>query len=317
MGLEMYPDAIKIGSTTAGADGDVAFIYLTGNCYITMNGLGCFYPDRTPRSRLGIIPDYEVHPTIAGIKAGRDELMEFALNCALLNVHPDYCTSVGNATTEWISTVTLGTNSKTSGSSATIGYENFSSTEFAIEAGKTYPISLLPGFTNSTYENWAVWIDYNGDKGFDEPGELVFSKSRSDTVVSGTIVIPAGLSITTRMRVSMSSSMVPGRCSMLPAGEVEDYTLIINSLNHVDIPSDLSSQVVIWPNPVSRQLNIQVGEFSDQTELAIFSLDGKQIHKDRLTANLSTIDVSKWDCGIYLVRLTCGGYVLNQKFVKD
>src|SRR5262249_32869292 len=38
-----------------------------------------FYPDNRPTQRVGIIPDIEVTPTIEGIRAGRDELIEEAM----------------------------------------------------------------------------------------------------------------------------------------------------------------------------------------------------------------------------------------------
>lgn len=80
MGLEQFPNAIKIGSTTAAADGNVAKIYLPGKIYTYATFLGTYYPDYTPTQRVGIIPDFEVHPTILGIRAGQDEVMDFALN---------------------------------------------------------------------------------------------------------------------------------------------------------------------------------------------------------------------------------------------
>jgi C-terminal processing protease CtpA/Prc len=44
-----------------------------------MSGLGVFYPNKKPTQRVGMIPDVEVKPTIAGLRAGRDELMEEAI----------------------------------------------------------------------------------------------------------------------------------------------------------------------------------------------------------------------------------------------
>jgi C-terminal processing protease CtpA/Prc len=44
-----------------------------------ISGLGVFYPDKKPTQRIGIIPDVEVRPTIAGIRDGRDEVLEEAL----------------------------------------------------------------------------------------------------------------------------------------------------------------------------------------------------------------------------------------------
>ena len=44
-----------------------------------VSGIGVFYPDKRPTQRVGIIPDKEVKPTIAGVKAGRDEILEAAV----------------------------------------------------------------------------------------------------------------------------------------------------------------------------------------------------------------------------------------------
>jgi C-terminal processing protease CtpA/Prc len=68
-----------IGSTTAGADGNVSAIPLPGGLRSMISGIGVFYPDKKPTQRVGIVPDIEVKPTIAGIRAGRDESLDEAL----------------------------------------------------------------------------------------------------------------------------------------------------------------------------------------------------------------------------------------------
>jgi C-terminal processing protease CtpA/Prc len=68
-----------IGSTTAGADGNVSSISLPGGMRTAISGIGVYYPDGTETQRVGIVPDIEVKPTIEGIKDGRDELMEKAI----------------------------------------------------------------------------------------------------------------------------------------------------------------------------------------------------------------------------------------------
>jgi len=86
MGLEQIPGAIKIGSTTAAADGDISYINLPGGIQVAASFLGVFYPDFTPTQRVGIIPDYFVQPTIRGIREGRDEVLDFALDCKWLGI---------------------------------------------------------------------------------------------------------------------------------------------------------------------------------------------------------------------------------------
>ena len=79
MAFRTAPGAIVIGSTTAGADGNVSTVPLPGNLSSYISGIGVFYPDNRPTQRVGIIPDIVVHPTIEGIRAGRDEPLEEAI----------------------------------------------------------------------------------------------------------------------------------------------------------------------------------------------------------------------------------------------
>jgi len=44
-----------------------------------ISGSGVYYPDGTETQRVGIVPDIEVKPTIEGIKNGKDELLEKAI----------------------------------------------------------------------------------------------------------------------------------------------------------------------------------------------------------------------------------------------
>ena len=68
-----------IGSTTAGADGNVSRIDLPGGMRTVISGIGVYYPDGKETQRIGIVPDIEVTPTIEGIKSGRDEVLEKAI----------------------------------------------------------------------------------------------------------------------------------------------------------------------------------------------------------------------------------------------
>jgi C-terminal processing protease CtpA/Prc len=78
MALRTVPGAIVVGSTTAGADGNVSEFSLPGGLRSMISGIGVFYPDGKPTQRVGIVPDHTVLPTIAGVKAGKDEVLEFA-----------------------------------------------------------------------------------------------------------------------------------------------------------------------------------------------------------------------------------------------
>jgi C-terminal processing protease CtpA/Prc len=75
MAFRVAPGAVVVGSTTAGADGNVSGFTLPGNIRTMISGIGVYYPDGKETQRVGIVPDVEVKPTIQGIKAGKDEVL--------------------------------------------------------------------------------------------------------------------------------------------------------------------------------------------------------------------------------------------------
>jgi hypothetical protein len=79
MAYSTAPNSLIIGSTTAGADGNVSKIYLPGGICTGVSGIGVYWPDGRETQRVGIVPDIEVKPTIEGIRAGRDEVLEKAI----------------------------------------------------------------------------------------------------------------------------------------------------------------------------------------------------------------------------------------------
>jgi C-terminal processing protease CtpA/Prc len=79
MGFRVAPNAIVIGSTTAAADGNASLFWLPGGISTLFTGIGVYYPDGAETQRIGIVPDIEIKPTIEGIRAGRDEVLEKAI----------------------------------------------------------------------------------------------------------------------------------------------------------------------------------------------------------------------------------------------
>ena len=79
MALQNAPKATVIGSTTAGADGNVSRIVLPGGIRTMFSGIGVYYPDGRETQRIGILPDIALKPTIEGIRNGKDELLELAI----------------------------------------------------------------------------------------------------------------------------------------------------------------------------------------------------------------------------------------------
>jgi hypothetical protein len=82
MAFRAAAGANVIGSTTGGAAAIYdprAHLSLPGGATAIMSGIGVFYPDKRPVQRIGLRIDVVAKPTIAGIRAGRDEVLEVGL----------------------------------------------------------------------------------------------------------------------------------------------------------------------------------------------------------------------------------------------
>ncbi|WP_294822434.1 S41 family peptidase [uncultured Flavobacterium sp.] len=82
MSLQSGDNVTTIGSQTAGADGNVSPFEFPGGYKTWITGLGVYYPDGTQTQRTGVKIDIQAKLTIAGIKAGRDEVLEKAIELA-------------------------------------------------------------------------------------------------------------------------------------------------------------------------------------------------------------------------------------------
>lgn len=172
-----------------------------------------------------------------------------------------YCNASGDDSSfEWIQEVNINTINNVTGNDG--GYEDFLCTNTALQQGQSYPISLTPGFSGQTYnEYWKVYIDYNQDGTFSETTELAYdSDSAVSSTVNGTITIPNAATVgSTVMRVVMKwvatqDPALPEACGSFDYGEVEDYGINILSNNTTptcDLPSSL--QVI---NVINDQANL-------------------------------------------------------------
>lgn len=82
MSLQTAPNVVTIGSQTAGTDGKVTKFPIISRFYTAMSGMGVYYPNQQEAQREGIAIDITVEPTIEGVRAGKDEILEKAMEVA-------------------------------------------------------------------------------------------------------------------------------------------------------------------------------------------------------------------------------------------
>ncbi|WP_417939039.1 M4 family metallopeptidase [Flavobacterium sp. RS13.1] len=253
--------------------------------------------------------------------AGNISASSSTVNVTTLAGTVTYCTSKGNdATDERIGKVVFGTISNTS--TATTGYENFTSVSTNASRGTAYTITITPTWASSVYsEGYAVFIDYNKDGDFTDSGETVWTKAASTTTpVTGSITIPATATLgTTRMRVSMKYNAIPTACESFSYGQVEDYSINITATGTIldnQLVSDAgktNSDMTLYPNPVDNELHIALSG-QKGSEFTITNALGQLVSSGQFSEG--SIDVSKLSAGIYFIELNIGQKRVIKKFIK-
>jgi hypothetical protein len=151
---------------------------------------------------------------------------------------PTYCDAgAANPSFPNISRVVFNTIDNTS-LTANTGYRDYKNIDTPISRGQTYSLSTFEsGDTLYTGDQVIVWIDYNKNGIFTDPGEKVIETAsfQGDFIIypfGGNITVPASASLgKTTMRVRLNNSNF-GTSNTTPCGnstygEVEDYTVVI------------------------------------------------------------------------------------------
>lgn len=153
-----------------------------------------------------------------------------------------YCPALGeNVTDEWIDTVEISTFMNASG--ANNGYVLYPGMALELNKGKSYPVTLTPGYASFTFnEYFRLWIDLDQDGFFEDSSELLLDPANAvNTSYSDSIFIPEdALEGFTRMRIAMKFSgfgnSKPMACGEFSHGEVEDYCVTIIGTTNVQCP---------------------------------------------------------------------------------
>jgi C-terminal processing protease CtpA/Prc len=85
--LRASANARFVGEASAGANGEVTSFQVPGDVTLGFSGEAILHPDGSPLQRVGILPDVRISPTLAGVRAGEDELLGGGLREALRETH--------------------------------------------------------------------------------------------------------------------------------------------------------------------------------------------------------------------------------------
>jgi len=184
-------------------------------------------------------------------------------------------------------------------------------------------LQIKPKFKGITPYYYKIWIDYNGNKNFNDKGEMIYSDTSSGSVSSAIKSKLLDKIQNTRIRVSMSYKFPHlNPDSEVFFGQIIDLlygkeTGVFVSENQVK-PSDFELYPV-YPNPFNPETTIRFAVQEKQNvSVEIFSLLGQKI----VTLENKIYDkgehevkwkAEKFSSGFYLIRIQSGNKIRTQK----
>ncbi|QOW11499.1 T9SS type A sorting domain-containing protein [Kaistella flava (ex Peng et al. 2021)] len=259
---------------------------------------------------IGLTEGTAYEAQVAGVCSGNPGLYSASVN--FTTTVPSYCAAGATSTSfEKINNITFANINNSS--TGTAGYEDFTAVSGNVTKGTTYTFTAT---SNSSYatDEIRVWIDFNGDKDFDDEGEFVLQSDLHKSPWTGSITIPEDAkSGPTRMRVRLQdSSYNPnnGPCGNSQYGQVEDYTIEINGLAVGESGNKVNVQV--YPNPATDVLNIS--KVNDKAGFIIYNMAGQAVNKGKIVNG--KVQVSQLQKGVYIIAVDNDGELTKVKFIK-
>ncbi len=246
---------------------------------------------------------------------GNEQNCSFSINVSSGETNLDYCDVESDFPWhDWIANVKVADINNPSDKST---YTDFTDISTNLDIGNTYDMILTTAYSWDTHPSyWRVWIDYNKNGSFSDPGELVFDKlgfappnGTPFSITNDVFTVPtsaaAGL---TTMRVIMSRNDAPEPCGTIPFGEIEDYSVVLTSqLSDDNSLTGTADQrgFRFYPNPVDDEATIILEVEDEIRDIIIYNAKG-MIVENIQTANwqkVYRVQTATWERSIYMIQV--------------
>lgn len=232
------------------------------------------------------------------------------------------CASAGN--TDYDTSITwVEFNTITNTSGKPFGYNDYTTISTTVEREMSYGLTVNVNTGGNFPSKIMVWIDWNQNCSFDDAGESyvlgdamnVSNGATSNSPLS--ITVPANAYLgNTIMRVSTKYDSAATSCEATFDGEVEDYTIMVETLGVTENSFD---SFAVWPNPNHGEFSIQLLSTSNQDiHVNVYDIRGRRVYQ-KAFKNIGQFDqqikVENLQSGIYLLRVNDGKSNVVKKLI--
>ncbi|WP_426431943.1 reprolysin-like metallopeptidase [Winogradskyella sp. HB-48] len=212
-------------------------------------------------------------------------------------------------------------------------YSDFTAISTDVEAGNNYDLSIRANSDGNYQIITRVWIDWNQNCAFDDPGEeydldLGTTANIADQLTDGsplTVTVPNdAVEGTTTMRVSTKytppgGNDFPTSCEVGFDGEVEDYSL--NVINNLSVNDNELDNLIIYPNPNNGTFTISFNPRSgEDIKVEVLDIRGRDIFNKTFSSTNQfneIIQLISAQSGVYLLNISEGSYKANKKIIVE
>jgi hypothetical protein len=198
-------------------------------------------------------------------------------------------------------------------------YNDYTYLSTTVTQGSSYPINVYSD-DDELPVYWGIWVDWDNSGSFTDNANkfLVINNNKGGSLTGrGNIKVPTGATggyHRMRIRASEATMALGDACSDLGWGEQEDYYLYIVEKQGINtIYNNIT--VNLYPNPVKKELSVEIANSHINRELEIFNNIGKVVYKSNIT-DKTIVNVSGFAEGIYIVRIFSDNSSFISKFVK-
>ncbi len=135
------------------------------------------------------------------------------------------------------------------------------------------------------------------------------------TVVQGPASVTAVLSAVSTMRILSHSSIDNWKGEEIAATLRVDNITASTTLGRPDFKKELG--FTIYPNPSKSKLNISLPAANNYSKIEVYNILGSRVYQGNLNSLNTSINVSQWNTGVYLVRISNTKETISKRFVKQ
>ena len=145
---------------------------------------------------------------------------------------------------------------------------------------------------------------------------VVSSSGSTEAFSSGATTSNSGINFSHTFTQVGSNSYVCEPHSSIMFGTI---TVVADGTLDVTTFEDALNLINIYPNPANATLNVDVpSQMKGQSSMELYNVLGRKIYSKNITELTSSISISNWNSGVYLIRISSdeNGKSTTKRFVK-